>query len=147
MATIQEKLEQAEKQAKALRALAELEGQVTGWLEEDRRLEAEETRLRRRVDEALSKLKEHRERAEVWRTEVRAAVAATGASPAQASALLSLPARLTRPPALDEDDVVEEQVPEAQEDEVEQESVAESAQEDVDESAAVVAAPDGGSRV
>jgi len=139
MATIQEKLELAERQAKALRALAELEPQVAGWLDEDKRLEAEETRLRRRVDEAITRLKEHRERADNWRAEVRAAVAATGASPAQASALLSLPARLTRPPALDEDDVVEEQVPEAQEDEVEQGPVPEPAE--------AFASPDGGSWV
>jgi len=144
MATIQEKLEQAERQAKALRALAELEPQVTGWLDEDKRLEAEETRLRRRVDEALAKLKGHRERADAWRAEVRAAVAATGASPAQAASLLGLPSRLTRPPAGEEGD---EREPEAQEDEVEQESVAEPVPENVDEPAEAFASPDGGSWV
>jgi len=144
MATIQEKLEQAEKQAKALRALAELEPQVASWLDEDKRLEAEETRLRRRVDEATTRLKEHRERADAWRAEVRAAVAATGASPAQASALLGLPSRLTRPPAVDEDD---EQAPEVQEDEAEQGPVPELVQEDEAEPADAVASPTAGSWV
>jgi hypothetical protein len=98
MANLKDLIERREREAAALRALAELEPEVAGWLEEDRRLEQEETLLRRRADEALARLREHRRAAEAWRATVRERLAATGATQAIITAHLGLPSRLARPP-------------------------------------------------
>jgi len=104
MASLRDLIERREREAAALRALAELEPEVPAWIEEDRRLEQEEARLRRRADEALARLREHRRAAEAWRAEVRSRLAGTGASPAVISAALGVPSRLARPPVRGDDD-------------------------------------------
>jgi len=98
VASLKEQIERREREAATLRALAELEPEVPAWLEEDRRLEQEESRLRRRADEAIARLREHRRAAEAWRAGVRERLAATGASPSTVTTYLGLPARLARPP-------------------------------------------------
>jgi len=140
VASLKEVIERREREAATLRALAELEPEVEAWLAEDRRLEQEEARLRRRADEALARLREHRRAAEAWRATVRERLAATGASPSTVTTYLGLPARLARPPARDDEqqgeagEMSDERAGEVENDEMGDEPVSDEVSDGLDES-------------